>query len=339
MSHLNPLRAHSLLMILQVPDDIRHQYETGIHQAFPELDLHVVADPVQADPYLDNATVIVTHGPYLGARAGHIYSSAPRLEWVQGIGVGVDNIADHPKLQPHVMVTNIHGTQGLPMTELALSLMLSLARKLPRTFQNKLDHRWERWPSQLLSGKTIGIVGVGSIAQSLAPACKALGMQVVGVSSRDKVPHFDRLLPRSELLSAVAEFDYLLLLVPYSPETHHIIDRAVIAAMKPGAYLINIARGGVLDEDALLDALRERKIAGAALDVFLKEPLEPQHPFWDLDNLIITCHQGVVHEDVARINVPIICENLRHFLAQDWPGMQHVVRTGNKPVVLTQQGT
>jgi phosphoglycerate dehydrogenase-like enzyme len=138
------------------------------------------------------------------------------------------------------------------------------------------------------------------------------------------------MLPRTELIRAVAEFDYLLLLVPYSAQTHHIVDREVIAAMKPEAFLINIARGGVLDEDALLEALRERKIAGAALDVFATEPLEPEHAFWDMDNLIITCHQGVVHEDVARINVPIICDNLRAYLANDWQAMQHVIRPGKK---------
>ena len=338
MSQPASLQLHSLLMVLQVPDGIRQQYENGVRQAFPDLQLHVVADPAQADPYLAEATVIVTHGPYLGSRAGHIYSNAPNLQWVQGIGVGVDNIADHPALHPDVMVTNIHGTQGIPMTELALSLMLSLARKLPKSFQNKLDHRWERWPSKLLNGKTIGIVGVGSIAETLAPACKALGMHVVGIGSRAAVPNFDRMLPRTELRHAAAEFDYLLLLVPYSPETHHLIDREVIAAMKPDAFLINIARGGVLDEDALLEALRARAIAGAALDVFATEPLGPEHAFWDLDNLIITCHQGVVHEDVARINVPIICDNLRAFFASQWQAMQHVVRTGNKPFKSNPKG-
>ena len=337
MSASNLESEHSLLMILQVPDGIRQQYEAGVRKAFPGLNLHVVADAAQADPYLSRATVIVTHGPYLGAKADHIFSNAPRLQWVQGIGVGVDNIADRPTLHPNVMVTNIHGTQGVPMTELALSLLLSLARKLPRSHQNKLDHRWERWPSRLLNGKTIGILGVGSIAETLAPACKALGMQVVGIGSRREVPSFDRMVPRTELVSAVAEFDYFLLLVPYSAQTHHIVDRQVLAAMKPEAFLVNIARGGVLDEDALLDALRERKLGGAALDVFMNEPLPLDHPFWDLDNLIITCHQGVVHEDVARVNVPIICDNLRHFLAQDWQGMRHVVRPGNKPLQPSQQ--
>lgn len=328
---------HSVLMILQVPDRIRLQYEEGVRKACPDLRLHVVGDPAQAEAYLPQATVIVTHGPYLGERADHILRNAPRLQWVQGIGVGVDNIVDRPGLHPDVMVTNIHGTQGVPMTELALSLMLALARQLPRTFQNKIDHRWERWPSRLLHGKTLGILGVGSIAETVAPACKALGMHVVGISSRRDVAGFDGIVPRAELLSVVPEFDYFLLLVPYSEQTRHIVDRPVLAAMKPSAFLVNIARGGVLDEDALLEVLREGRIAGAALDVFAKEPLPPDHPFWTLDNLLITCHQGVVHEDVARINVPIICENLRHFLAGDWQGMRHVVRCGNKPVHEGQQ--
>lgn len=332
MNTQTPEGDHSLLMILQVPEAIRQQYEDGLRQAFPYLDINVVDDAKKVDPYLSRTTVIVTHGPYLGSMASHIFSHSPRLQWVQGIGVGMDNIADHPSLSPDVMTTNIHGTQGIPMTELALSLMLSLARKLPRTYQNKIDHHWERWPSKLLNGKTIGILGVGSIAETLAPACKALGMRVVGISAREKVPFFDQMVPRSNLLESVPDFDYFLLLLPYSKETHHIVNRQVLSVMKKEAFLINIARGGVLDEDALVDILNQKIIAGAALDVFMNEPLAPDHPFWSLDNLIITCHQGVVHEDVAKVNVPIICENLNHFLSKNWSEMKHVIHPGNKPL-------
>jgi len=332
---LTPPHEHSLLMILQVPEGIRHQYENGIRAAFPNLPINVVDQASAATPYLSHTSIIVTHGPYMGNGADHIFAHAPRLEWVQGIGVGMDNIVDRPTLDPKVMVTNIHGTQGVPMTELALSLLLSLARKLPKTFQNKLEHRWERWPSKLLHGKTIGILGVGSIAQTLAPVCKAMGMTVVGISSRQSVSHFDHMVSRHELLQVVPQLDYFLLLIPYSPETHHIVNKEVLAAMKPEAFLVNIARGGVLDEEALLETLQNRRIAGAALDVFFTEPLPPEHAFWDQDNLIITCHQGVVHEDVAKVNVPIICENLKHFLSQNWSGIRHVVKAGNKPVVLS----
>ena len=333
------MSAHFVLMILQVPENIRLEYQEGVTRAFPDLEVNVVADAAQADPYLDRATILITHGPYMGARVDHILAHTPRLQWVQGIGVGMDNIVDRPGLKADVMVTNIHGVQGIPMTELALSLLLALSRQLPRTFRNQQDHRWERWPSRLLNGKTIGILGVGSIAETLAPACQALGMQVIGISAgRQAVRGFDRMVPRTQMLDVVPELDYFLLLVPYSSQTHHIVDARVLGAMKPRAFLLNLARGGVLDEDALLDTLLQRKIAGAALDVFTTEPLPPEHPFWNLDNLIITCHQGVVHEDVAKVNIPIICENLRAFLNQDWQHIRHVVRAGNKPVQHGQPG-
>ena len=320
---------HSVLMVMPVPENIRQEYHDGVRSAFPGLEINVVADVSDADAFLERATILITHGHYLRDRADHVFANMPRLQWVQGIGVGMDNIVDRPALREEVLVTNIHGVHGVPMTEIALSLLLALSRDLPRTFRNQAAHRWERWPARLLHGKTIGILGVGSIAQTLGPACKAMGMTVVGIStSKRSVPGFDRMVHRDQLTELVPELDYLLLLLPYTKETHNIVDARVLAAMKPDAFLVNLARGGVIDEDALLDALRQRKIAGAALDVFLAEPLPPQHPFWDLDNLIITCHQGVVHENVAKVNVPIICENLRRFIAGRRKELLHIVKAG-----------
>ncbi len=317
----------SILMVLQVPDKIRREYHDGVHAAFPQLEINVVTDVADADPFLDRATILITHGHYLRDRADHVFAGMPRLQWVQGIGVGMDNIVDRPTLRDDVLVTNIHGVHGVPMTEIGLSLLLGLSRDMPRTFRNQQAHRWERWPARLLNGKTIGILGVGSIAETLGPACKALGMTVVGISgSTRSVAGFDRMVHRNKLLGLVPELDYLLLLLPYTKETHHIVDARVLAAMKPDAFLVNLARGGVIDEDALLDTLRHKRIAGAALDVFMTEPLPPEHPFWELDNLIITCHQGVVHENVAKVNVPIICENIRRFTAGNAAGLLNIVR-------------
>jgi D-2-hydroxyacid dehydrogenase (NADP+) len=318
----------SILMVLQVPEKIRLEYHAGVRAAFPELEINVVADVAAADPFLDRANILITHGPYLRDRADQVFAHMPRLQWVQGIGVGVDNIIDRPTLRNDVIVTNIHGVHGVPMTEIGLSLLLGLSRDMPRTFRNQQAHRWERWPARLLHGKTIGILGVGSIAETLGPACKAMGMTVVGISgSARSVTGFDRMVQRDKLLEVVPELDYLLLLVPYTKETHHIVGAGVLAAMKPDAFLVNLARGGVIDEDALFDTLRHRRIAGAALDVFQTEPLPPAHPFWDLDNLIITCHQGVVHENVAKVNVPIICENIRRFVAGKQAELLHIVRS------------
>jgi phosphoglycerate dehydrogenase-like enzyme len=152
-------------------------------------------------------------------------------------------------------------------------------------------------------------------------------MTVIGISSAPrKIPGFDRMVHRDDLIEAARELDYFLLLTPYSPETRNIIDAKVFAAMKPQSFLINHARGGVVDEDALLAALREGRIAGAALDVFATEPLPQEHPFWSMENVLITCHQSATHDASVATNLPVIVENIRRFIAGDIAGMKNVVR-------------
>jgi len=321
----------SLLIILRSPERIRAQYYTGIAQAFPEITVNAVSNVKDADPYLADADIIVTHGPHLDDKADNVFENARKLKWVQGIGTGVDGIIDRPTLRPTVIVTNIHGVHGTPMSEAAVMLMLALSRQLPRSLNNKAKHKWENWPSRLLSGKTVGILGMGSIAEIMAPLFKAFGMTVLGVTSEVRtIPGFDRVCDKTELPSIVRELDYFVVLTPYTASTHHLIDAEIIGAMKPDAYLINLARGGVVDEPALFDALKQKKIAGAALDVFEQEPLRQDNPLWDLDNVIITCHQSATHDGSARTNLPIISENIRHFLAGDFSSMKNVVRAAEQ---------
>jgi phosphoglycerate dehydrogenase-like enzyme len=152
-------------------------------------------------------------------------------------------------------------------------------------------------------------------------------MNVIGISSAPReLPGFDRMVHRDDLVETVRELDYFLLLTPYSPETHNIIGAEVFAAMKPQSFFINHARGGVVDEMALLAALREGRIAGAALDVFATEPLPQDHPFWAMENVLITCHQSATHDASVATNLPIIVENIRRFIGGDIAGMRNVVR-------------
>ena len=316
----------TLLIILRSHERIRTQYYTGIAQTFPELNVNIVSTVADADPYLADADIIVTHGPHLEDKADHVFANAPKLKWVQGIGTGVDNIADRPALRDDVIVTNIHGVHGAPMSEAAMLLMLALSRKLPRSLENKSQHKWDNWPSRLLSEKTVGILGMGSIAEAMAPRFKAFNMTVLGITSAVReVVGFDRVYDKSELIEVMRELDYFIVLTPYNPQTHHIIDAKVLGAMGPDSYLINLARGGVVDETALLSALRSKQIAGAALDVFAREPLKPDNPLWDLDNVIITCHQAATHDNSARNNLPTIQENIRRFLTNDLRNMKNVI--------------
>jgi len=224
-------------------------------------------------------------------------------------------------------VTNMHGLHGDSVPEAAIMLMLTLARDLPRALRNQRERKWERYPARLLKGKTVGIFGVGAIARSLAPKCKAFGMKVVGISSVPReMPGLDRVVHRDALGEVARELDFLVLLTPYTPETHGIVSASVLAAMKPSAYLINLARGGIVDEDALLRALGEKRIAGAALDVFAAEPLPPEHLLWSMDNVIVTPHLGGFHDQYAEEALPTVEDNLRKFLAGDIASMVNVVK-------------
>ena len=313
-----------LLALLSLPEKVRSQYHEGIKSRFPRIEINLVDHHSKVDPFIAEADVLVTFGPMM---AEHVLEKARKLRWIQALGSGVDGITDRPSLRPDVLVTNLHGIHGAPVSEAALAAMLSLGRGLARNLRNQLQHKWERFPASLLKGKTVVIYGVGSIAAELAPKCKAFGMRVLGISSTTRtLPGFDRILPRSELVAAASEADYLVLLTPYSEATRGSVGGNVFAAMKPTAHLVNLARGGVVDEEALMAALTTRRIAGAALDVFSEEPLPESHPLWAMDNVLITPHQGGFYDEYVNEALPVIEHNLRKFLAGDTNGMINLVR-------------
>ena len=262
-----------LLILLTLPHDVTDQYRARYSRAFPELAIDVVASRDKLGSALAQADVMLTFGQMM-KNLKLDFKDATNLKWVQALGTGLDGIVDQPALKPGVIVTSLHGVHGPPVSEAAMAGMLALSRDLPGFVRAQDEHQWKRWPAKLLHDKTVGILGIGVIAEALAPKCKAMGMTVVGITSVPrKVAGFDSVHPVRELLGVLPHLDYLVLLTPYSPATHHLIDANVFAAMKPTSYIVNLARGGVVDEDALVEALRAKTIAGAALDVFNQEPL------------------------------------------------------------------
>ena len=315
-----------VLILLTLPEKIRLQYSSGIRERFPELQIDVVDHVAKVDPYIASTDVLITFGPQLGEQADAVFAAARNLKWVQALGTGVDNIADRPTLGPDVLLTSVRGIHGAPVSEAALMAMLALARDFPRIVKSQEQHTWDRWPARLLSGKTVGIFGVGVIAEALAPRCQALGMKVVGISSATReVAGFDQMRHSDELRDAVRDLDHLVLLTPYTARSHHVINADILAAMKPSAYLINLARGGVVDEQALIQALNEGRIAGAALDVFSQEPLPQESPFWAMKNVIVTPHFGGFYYQYAHDALPVILENMRCFLTGDSGKMINLV--------------
>jgi D-2-hydroxyacid dehydrogenase (NADP+) len=309
----------NILLLLNLPESQRNRYPEGLKRAFPDYKVDLVNHNTQVDPYIADADVLITFGAHM---ADHVLEKGKSLKWIQALGTGVDGIADRKALRKDTIVTNMHGVHGDSMSESAILSILALARDLPRNVRNQAKHEWGRWASRVISGKTVGILGVGAIAEALAPRCKAMGMTVVGITSGKRaVPGFDRMEGKDRLKEAVAGCDYLVLLTPYSKETHHIVNAAVLKAMKPGSFLVNLARGGVVDEAALIEALKSGHVAGAALDVFATEPLPKDSPLWDMENVIVTPHHGGFHDEYAQMALPTIIENMRRFAAGDTASM------------------
>lgn len=315
-----------LLILLTLPAEVIAQYRARLSVKFPTLAIDVADQHSDFKPLIAGADILLTFGQVMKNLKAD-FATAGNLKWVQALGTGVDGIIDQPTLKPNVIVTNVHGIHGEPVSEAALAGMLALARDIPRAVRAQDRRDWLRWPAKLLSGKTVGIFGVGAIAERLAPKCKALGMTVIGISSAVRsVPGFDRMHARDELLHVVPDLDYLVLLTPYSPATHQIVGARMFRAMKPTSFLVNLARGGVVDEEALVEALRSRRIAGAALDVFQQEPLPAEHPLWTFENVIITTHQGGFCDVYVDLAMPTIEHNMRCFLAGELAKMINVVR-------------
>lgn len=313
----------NVLLLLAHPEAIREQYRSRIQSAFPDLSVNLVEHHSKVDPFIAEAEILITFGAHM---ADHVLEQGVMLRWIQALGTGVDGIVDRPAFRPGTIVTNLHGHHGPAVSEAVLASMLALARDLRRSLANQRHGKWQRFPATLLADKTVGIVGVGAIAEALALRCASLDMQVLGVSSATRtVAHFTRVYGREELERVAGEVDFLVLLTPYTPATRGIVSAAVLTAMKPSAYLINVARGGVVEEPALVDALEQHQIAGAALDVFREEPLPENHPFWTLDNVLLTPHTAGFHVGYVDEALPIVEENLRRFLAGDVDGMINLV--------------
>jgi phosphoglycerate dehydrogenase-like enzyme len=313
----------NLLILLGLTETIRNLYRDRLRARFPALGINVVDHHSKIGPHIADADALLTFTPMLTAK---VFEQAARLKWVQTLGAGVDNLIDQPTLRKDVIVTNVRGIHGAPVSEAAMASMLALARDLPSAVRAQDERQWRRFPARLLHNKTVGIFGVGAISAALAPKCKAFGMRVVGVSSSPRdVAGFDRMYSRDDLLKVVGEFDFFVLLTPLTEETRNSIGAKVFAAMKPASCLVNLARGGVVDEAALVEALKAGRIAGAALDVFNEEPLPADHPFWSLHNVIITTHQGGFCDVYIDYALPTVEANMQRFLAGDIGGMINVV--------------
>ncbi|MCY0881983.1 MAG: D-2-hydroxyacid dehydrogenase [Firmicutes bacterium] len=244
-----------------------------------------------------------------------LYAKASRLRWIQCLGAGVEDIVGNPLIPSPVIMTRIVDQFGAMVAEYVLAELLYRVRHLSLARRQQQEKKWQSFPVESLAGKTIGIAGVGSIGREVAQKARAFSMIVYGLSRHSHTDAVDSMFRPSQWMEFVQALDYLVLTLPLTAQTRGIVDQHVLHAMKRSAVLVNVGRGALIAEQDLLQALQQRIIAGAVLDVFEEEPLPADHPLWILDNVMVTPHiSGPNRNDaVARF----AWENLQRFLRQE----------------------
>ncbi|ONI74428.1 hydroxyacid dehydrogenase [Kribbella sp. ALI-6-A] len=257
--------------------------------------------------------VVASMEAVIGRVPGDVLARAAKLRWVHSPAAGVDADLSPEMLASDVVLTSSVGNGAIPLAEHAMLLMLMLNRDVPRWMRAQAEHRWDRFTHGELAGLTLGIYGLGNSGLDLARKAEAFHLRVIGVRRRagEPSPHVEQV----DFGTLLEQSDFVVVTAPSTPQTLGRFGAPEFARMKRSAYFICISRGGIADDDALLNALRSGQIAGAGLDAHGVEPLPPQSAFWDLPNVIVTPHNGATSTGTARRGEQIVRENLRRFLS------------------------
>ena len=256
------------------------------------------------------------------ANARELPSLAPNVRWIQATSAGIGDYVrrmGYAGSMPNTIFTTASGVHARPLAEFCFMVLIAFHKKLLPTLRDQRHKRWERFAAGELTGQTLVVVGVGRIGREIARIGKAFDMRVIGVkrspAGADAAAlHLDELYGPSDLHTVLPKAQNLVLIAPHTPETERMIGARELALLPRGAVFINIGRGALVDEDALIEALRAGHLLGAGLDVFREEPLPPESPLWEMENVIVYPHSASTsYLENARI-VDLFCENLRRYL-------------------------
>lgn len=255
----------------------------------------------------------IVAGNELGITAD-IFRDAGLLRWVHLFQAGADRVVCPELIESDIILTCSKGAHAVPIAEHTFAFMLAHVKELARHREAQKERAWDRHALGELYGKTLCVVGLGNIGCEIARRAACFGMRVIGTRrSGAPVPHVEQTVPPDRLAEVLSEADYVVLTLPLSPETRGIVGAREIARMKPGAFLINVCRGQVLDHEALIEALKSGHLAGAGLDATDPEPLPPQSELWCLPNVIITPHNSGMSPWTRDRAVGMFCENLKRY--------------------------
>lgn len=243
---------------------------------------------------------------------------APKARWVQSTSAGIGQLVKtnaYDSRMPHTVFTTASGVHKRPLAEFVVMAMLMHYKGALRMIDGQRRRHWERYAGTDLEGRTLAIVGLGRVGAEIARLCRALGMTVIGTDVRPAPDAVNRYYEPSQLHAMLPQADVLVLMVPHTPQTEKMIGARELALLPRGAYFINTARGAVVDEAALIEALRSGHLSGAALDVFAEEPLPPSNPLWEMPNVLVSPHSASTSDrENARIT-ELFCDNLRRFVS------------------------
>ena len=309
-----------------------------IRAAAPGARIVTVSVEGLADGPLDDVEVML-RGWISSDAFDRILTRAPRLSWVHSATSGVERALTPSALERGVVVTNARGVFSRPIAEYVVMMILAVSRRLPQLLELQRERTWQPLEGTELRDVTVGIVGLGSIGRAVGALATAFGCRVVAVRRRGDAGEgtaaasgtsdvdadatdrplgevmLDRVGGPETLPELLAESDFVVLAAPLTPETEEMINAETLALVKPGAWLINVARGRLIDERALIRALRDGQLGGAVLDTFRDEPLPPMSSFYDLPNVIVTPHTAWSSGRVLDRSVELFCDNLRRFAA------------------------
>lgn len=273
----------------------------------PDVDLAIATDvgTLRREAPRCDALLIA---PRYGSMITELWRELANVRWLHTLSAGVEFLPFDLLQRSTMVVTNSRGLYADALGEFAIAAMLWFAKDLRRLTRNQQARLWEPYTVERVAGKSVAVIGYGGIGRAIGHRATALGMRVVGVGRRQE-------LGEPTIDDAIAQSDYVVMSAPLTPKTYRLLSRDRIARMLPSAVFINVGRGRTVDEEALVDALRARAIRGAALDVFESEPLPPEHPLWQLDNVLISPHTADRTSDSHVRAMQFFVENLRRFRA------------------------
>jgi phosphoglycerate dehydrogenase-like enzyme len=308
----------------------RAQDLDAIRDAAPGARLVTIGFDGHPDGPLDDVEVML-RGRLPAETFDRLLARAPSLRWVHSATAGVERVLTPASRERGIVITNARGVFSRPIAEYVMLMILSAARRLPQLLELQAERTWQPLESRELRDVTVGIVGLGSIGRAVGALATAFGCRVIATRRRPDAGTdaadgagddpflgtlmLDRVLPPEHLPELLAESDFVVLAAPLTDDTRGLLGEAAFGAMKPGAWVINVARGELVDDRALARALTDGRLGGAVLDTFREEPLPPTSPLYDLPNLVITPHTSWSSTRVLDRSVGLFCDNLRNYAA------------------------